>query len=74
MTKQALFDLHKLNEERNSESPMLKTEVSKEFSFFCIWCKAYKNGVVSMQNFDEYCQNERKITPWLKNKIKSMLA
>ena len=74
MTKQALFDLHKLNEERNSESPMLKAEMSKEFSLFCVWCKAYKNGVVSIQNFDEYTEKERKIGSWLKIKIANMLA
>lgn len=74
MTKQALFDLHKLNEERNSESPMLVAEVSKEFSLFCVWCKAYKDGVVSMPNFDEYVEKERKINPRLKIKIANMLA
>lgn len=69
MTKQSVFDLQKLNSERNSKTLKLTTEVSKEFSLFCIWCKAYKNGIISKQNFDEYSQKERRITPWVKNKL-----
>ena len=46
--------------------------ILKEYNLFCVWCKAYKNGVVSKQNFDEYSQKEREITPWVKNKLAEM--
>ena len=72
MTKRSVLDLQKLNSECNSNTLKLTTEVSKEFSLFCIWCKAYKNGIISKQNFDEYSQNERRITPWVKNKLEEM--
>lgn len=43
--------------------------VQKEYSLFRIWCKAYKKGLMTKQNFDEYSQKERKIMPWVKRKL-----
>ena len=72
--------LYKLLEECHNdiikEQERLKHDINYqsklEYSLFCAWCNAYKEGQYTEQNFRQYLKTEKKLSFWIKKKIAEM--
>ena len=73
-------ELYKLLEEchkdRLKEQERLRHDINHiaklEYSLFCAWCNAYKEGQYTEQNFRQYLKTEKELSFWVKKKIAEM--
>ena len=65
--------LNECAKDRLKEQERLRHDINHiaklEYSLFCAWCNAYKEGQYTEQNFRQYLKTEKKLSFWIKKKI-----